>query len=61
MEQYIILFYRKKKDSISCAKYYREFENWEQIIEWAKSVKQESNYASFKTRKISATEFLKNV
>jgi hypothetical protein len=56
----MILFYRRKKDSVSSAKYYREFDTFEELIRWCNAIKNECRYYRFSHKNISKDKFLKN-
>lgn len=59
MKYYQILFYKRKRDQMSSAIYYREFPSFEDLIEWCKSLQNDCGYYRYKHHSISQEKYLK--
>lgn len=61
MKQFKISFYKRRRDWIPSAIYYREFSSWKELQEWCKSMQNSCGYYRFFDEKISPETYLKNI
>jgi len=59
MTAYKILFYKRRRDWLPSATYYREFATWLELQNWCKDMVNTCKYYRFFDERISSEAFLK--
>ena len=61
MKQYKIHFYKRRRDWLPTATYYREFETYPERIAWCNEMQQTCKYYRFFDVRISKEEYIRGI
>lgn len=60
MKQYRISFYKRRKDWLPVAVYYREFDSYTELEQWCKAIQTECSYHRYFNETVDMKTFLAN-